>query len=160
MSGGQYTRIEAVDVARQLEVCGEAFYEAARLHAQDDQVASLLSHLRDEERAHSRTFDALLASVEEAQGDWRADPAYETWMRAFAVRRVFPDPEGAKAHVVGMDDRALIGLAIRFELQTIEFLEQLRSQLRSGEDGVIDALIEEERRHEELLRRRLALLHD
>ena len=159
MSVGRYTRIEAVDVARQLEACGEAFYDAARQHARDDTVRALLQHLRDEERAHSRAFEDLLAGVGAAQGDWRADPAYETWMRSFAARRVFPDPEAAKGQVAGLDDRGLIELAIRFEQQTVEFLEQLRTQLRSGEDGVIDTLISEERKHEQLLRLRLARLH-
>ncbi len=159
MSEGRYTRIEAVDVARQLEACGEAFYDAARKHARDGEVEALLRHLRDEERAHSRAFDALLAGIEEAQGDWRADPAYETWMRAFAVRRVFPDPEHARSQVERLDDRGLLGLAIRFEQQTIEFLEQLRSQLAPGEEAVIDTLIAEERQHERLLRARVERLH-
>ncbi len=159
MSQGQYTRIEAVDVARQLELCGEAFYDEAMRHADDPSVQKLLEHLRDEERNHSRSFERLLASVQEAQGEWREQPEYQTWMASFARRRVFPSPEKAREAVASLSSSIeLIDHAIRFEQQTVEFLEHLRGLVRTEDKDVIDALIAEEREHERLLRDRRARL--
>ena len=155
MAQGQYTRIEAVDVARQLELCGEAFYDEAMRHADDPEVERLLRHLRDEERAHGRAFDRLLEGIEEAEGDWRDGEQYAAWMRGFAIRRVFPDRRGARAVVRTLDGNlGLIDQAIRFERQTIEFLEQLRALVRPDEQDVVDSLIAEEREHERLLQER------
>jgi rubrerythrin len=160
MSEGRYTRIEAVDVARQLEVCGEAFYDEAMKHARGKSVQTLLRHLRDEERAHSRSFDRLLSGLDEAEGDWRHAPEYLVWMRSFARRRVFPSPDEARKMAETItSDEALLDKAIEFELQTVEFLDNLRDHVREEDRGVIDELIAEEQEHERLLRHRRAALH-
>jgi rubrerythrin len=154
---GAYTRIEAIDLARQIEACGEAWYDEAHRHAKDAGVRRLLQHLRDEEKAHSTTFEALLAGVDGADGSWRQDESYVTWMRGFASRRVFPDPEAARDVARGLgDDRALLERAIAFERQTVEFLEELRTRVRPEEADVIDHLVAEEREHEHRLIQRLS----
>ena len=160
MTQGQYTRTEVVDVARQLELCGEAFYDEGLRHARDPEVKTLLRHLRDEEKAHGRSFDRLLAGIEEAEGEWRDGPEYSAWMRGFAIHQVFPDPAGARAVVRGLsDDAALLDHAIGFEQQTVEFFEHLRDMVRAEDKAVIESLIDEEREHERLLRERRARLH-
>lgn len=149
-----FTRIEVIDLARQLEACGEAWYDAALAVARGAPVRALLTELRDAEQAHARSFERLLAGVE--HGGWRADEEYLRWMRGFVSRRVFPDPEGARAAAGTIaDDAALLRTAIRFEQQTIEFLEHLRPQVEGDERAVIDALVAEEREHERALTARL-----
>lgn len=149
-----FTRIEVIDLARQLEACGEAWYDAARSVARAASVRSLLTELRDAEQAHARSFERLLSGVE--QGSWRADEEYLRWMRGFVARRVFPDPAGARAAAGALsDDAELLRTAVRFEQQTIEFLEHLRPQVAGDERAVIDALIAEEQEHERALTARL-----
>jgi rubrerythrin len=156
MNTPSYNRIEAVDLAHQIERCGEAYYDQAVQEARNPKVKQLLAHLRDEEQAHSRSFEALLDGIEGADGDWRTEEEYRRWMRGFAKRRVFPDLDAAREFVRGLKtDADLIAQAIRFEQQTIEFLEHLRNLVHADETDVIDELVAEEREHERLLTARL-----
>lgn len=146
------THIEVVDIARQLEVCGEAYYAAAAEVARDPDLRSRLGNLRDEERHHARVFNSFLDEVD-ATASWRFDEHYETWMRAFALRRVFPDPEDARRQVAELDgELGLLRRAIEFEEQSVEFMQHFRDLLPDEHREIGDRLVAEEREHERLLR--------
>ena len=144
----QYSDTEIVDIARQIERCGEAFYEQALPHLKDPKVREVFAWLRDEERKHAATFERLLAGVELAAGQWRHAEEYLGYLHALVDSRVFPDPADAAAAVAQLsDDAAAIRYAIGFEKDSILFFHELGRMVGEADRALVEQLIAEERRH-------------
>ena len=104
-----FSATEIVDIAKRIESAGEAFYDEALKHLKDPQIVEVFTYLRDEERRHGAVFEALLAKLEKAGGDFRLDEQYLGYMRALADDHVFPDPARARSAVAELrDDEAAI----------------------------------------------------
>jgi len=144
--------IEIVDIAKKIEVCGQAFYDAAIGHFDDGEIRQLFTFLRNEERRHETEFEALLSHVEEADGEWRDNEEYAGYMRNLAEYRVFPDPEAARALAVAIDEpTAVLRHAMNFEKDSILFLHEMRPLIREEDRTMVDRLLDEERKHLRLL---------
>jgi rubrerythrin len=144
--------IEIVDIAKKIETCGEAFYDAAVEHVDDPEVRKLFTWLRNEERRHETEFENLLSHVEEADGDWRDNEEYAGYMRSLAEYRVFPDPEAARALVTASDGpAAVLRHAMNFEKDSILFLHEMRPLIREEDRQMVDRLLDEERKHLRML---------
>jgi rubrerythrin len=154
-----YSRSELIDIAKQVEACGEAFYEAGAQHLGHPAVRELFAELRTEEIRHAHLFEQLLARLGGEDGAWRDDEQYVAHMRALAENRVFPTPEAARAAVSDLHSaQDAVRVAIGFEKDTILFFHELRPMLREADQGVIDVLMAEERRHIAKLDRMLSAL--
>lgn len=153
----QYSDTEIVDIAKQIEHCGEAFYDEALGWLKSAEIRDVFTWLRDEEKKHADLFERLLAGVALADGPWRHDESYLGYLRAIVENHVFPDPAAARA-VVGdlADDLAAIRYAIGFEKDSILFFHELRRLVAPSDQALIDKLIAEEQRHVRTLD---ALLH-
>lgn len=144
--------IEIVDIAKKIEACGQAFYDAAVEHVDDAEVRKLFTFLRNEERRHETEFETLLSHVEEADGEWRDNEEYVGYMRSLAEYRVFPDPEAARALVAAVDTPAsALRHAMNFEKDSILFLHEMRPIVREEDRRMVDRLLDEERKHLRLL---------
>lgn len=144
--------IEIVDIAKKIETCGEAFYDAAVDHVDDPEVRKLFTFLRNEERRHETEFENLLSHVEEADGEWRDNEEYAGYMRSLAEYRVFPDPEAARALVAAVNDvTSVLRHAMNFEKDSILFLHEMRPIVREEDRRMVDRLLDEERKHLRLL---------
>ena len=157
----RYSGIELIDIARQLEKCGEAFYEAAAESLRHSEVRELVRWLQKEETRHSVVFEQVLADLEESSELWRLDDDYLSWMRSEADGRVFPDPDAARAAVSKLKtEEDVLRTALEFEQQSIRFFRSLRKMVSVEDYDKIDALITEEQSHVAaiagLLQRRLA----
>ena len=143
-----YAGTEIVDIAKQIESMGEAFYGEALRHIKDPKIREVFSFLHGEERRHRGVFEALLGKVGQRPDKWRQDEEYLSYMRALARNRVFPDLDAVRAAVTGLrDEDAAIRCAIAFEKDAILFLYELRTMVRQEEWEVIDSLIAEEQSH-------------
>ena len=145
-----YSTTELVDIAKQIERAGEAYYAAAAAKATTQKLKEIFLFLKEEEVNHADTFEEMLGSLEVEQ-DWRADEDYQAYLAALIDSRVFPDPAGAVALVERLDDEVeAIRHAITFEKDTILFFYYLKPFV-SKDDEVIDQLIDEEKKHIRLL---------
>ena len=143
-----YAGTEIVDIAKQIERMGEAFYEEALRRLKDAKIRELFTFLRDEERRHVGVFEALLEKVGDAAGEWRRDEEYLAYMRALAQNRVFPDIGAVRAAVKQLpDEGAAIRYALDFEKDSILLLHELRTMVREEEQKTVDLLIAEEQSH-------------
>lgn len=139
---------ELIEIAIQIEACGEAFYDAALKHLKDARIRAVFTFLRDEEKRHAALFEELLSQLTDASAEWRLSDDYVTYMRALAENRVFPDPEAARAAVAELADEAdAVRFAVGFEKDTILFLYEMRPMIRAKDRDVVDRLIAEEQRH-------------
>lgn len=143
-----YSGVELIDLAKLIESAGGEFYRAALGHIKDDQVRSLFVHLEAEERRHARSFEQLLEGLEARAGEWRVSEEYLAYMRALAAGRVFPGSSAAKeaARQIRCEADA-INLALRFEKDTVLYFHELRSAVREEDQGLVDLLVAEERKH-------------
>ena len=143
-----YSGIELIDLAKLIESAGEEFYGAALEHLKDGALRSLFVHLQAEERRHTHTFELLLEGLEESSEEWRVSEDYLAYMRALAADRVFPGSSAAKAAVGQIKCEAdAINFALRFEKDTVLYFHELRPAVREEDQGLIDMLVAEERKH-------------
>ena len=148
MHAPAYSPQEIVDMARQLERCGESFYEAAARKVKNQRVRELFDHLRGEEVAHAATFERLLQRISTSGGDWRLDEEYQSYMRAVVEHRVFPSPVAAAQAVAALTgERDASEVALRFERDTIAFLNGLRRMVEPQDQALVDGLVKEEEEH-------------
>lgn len=143
-----YSGAEILEIAIQIEVCGEAFYEAAIPLLRDEKTVETFRFLRDEERVHAALFEKMLGQITDLAAEWRQDESYQTYLRALAENRVFPSPDAARAAVDELtDDRAAVRYALGFEKDTVLFFHEIRSAVRERDQKIVDRLIQEEQNH-------------
>jgi rubrerythrin len=147
---------EAVDMAKQVEDAGEAFYDEALKYLEDPEVRRIFEFLRDEERRHAATFERLLETMGGVSGGWREDDEYVAYIRLLAGTQVFPDAPAARAAVRGATAGEALRLAIEFEKDSILFLHEVRPMVEEESREVVDRLIAEERIHVTTLLRLLS----
>ena len=139
---------EIIDIAKQLEAIGEAFYDEARRHARGHTSRKVLTWLRDEEHRHALLFERVLQGLAATGGEWRLDETYLRHLRTLAERKVFPSADEARAIARGLpDDRAVARQALAFEEASIAFFEALEERIRPADRPAIEQLVAEERRH-------------
>ncbi len=144
-----------IDLAIQIEKNGERIYRKALEKMSDPSLASLLRHLADEEVEHAKWFSEMKPRIKQAADD---SPLAEKGKRM--LRGVL----GGQAFSLGDTDfskidrvQSLLKLAIEFEKDTVLFYEMLGSFIEDKETlDQLDTIIEEERRHAEVLQ---AFLH-
>lgn len=146
--GTAYSGNELVEIAIQIENCGEAFYDEGLKHLKGEKIRKIFTFLRDEEKRHAALFEKLLSRLTDIDAEWRMNDDYVTYMRALAENRVFPDPDAARAAVADIDDeKDAVQYAIGFEKDTILFLYEMRPMVKDKDREIVDELIAEEQRH-------------
>lgn len=143
----ELTATEVIDIAKQLEECGLAFYTEALKRVTNPTTRDVFNVLRADEDRHRGTFERLLG---EACGfvEWRENTQYLEDLASFGHERVFPSVESVPELVAGLtSDREAVRLALKFERQTIEFLTSLRALVVEDAQSVLDSLIGEEHAH-------------
>lgn len=152
MNVTELSSIEILDLARQIEAAGEAFYATALEHLTDADTRAVFEHLREEEERHAAQFERLLGAVAAGASSWRTDEAYQGHLRGLVETRVFPDADAARAAAVELTRsaagrEAAIDKALEFERATIRFLHGLKGLVEAEGRDVLDRLIAEEQRH-------------
>jgi rubrerythrin len=144
----ELTATEIVDIAKQIEACGEAFYEMAKEHAQDPALRALFESLREEEQRHTAVFESMLGPFRSGFVEWRENERYLGYLATFGQNRVFPDVDSVAAAVLALpDDDSALRLALSFEREAILFLNGLRPLVREEARSLLDELIGEEHGH-------------
>ncbi len=151
-----YSSSEIIDIAKQVEHAGEAFYAEALKYVKSPKIRDLFTHLHGEEQRHATVFEKILLELDGDTGPWRQDEEYLAYMHGLVRNQVFPTPESARARVAGLrDEKAALLHALAFEKDSILFFHELRPVLAEESHSVIDALVEEERKHVKALNKAL-----
>lgn len=143
-----YSSSEIVEMAVQIEVCGEAFYDEALNLTDNPKVREIFTFMRDEEKRHAALFRKILSRLVDAEAEWRQDETYLGYMRTLVEERVFPGPEGVRGLVRELgSERAAIEKALQFEKDTLLFFFEIREMVSEASKSVVDEIVDEERRH-------------
>lgn len=148
-----FTVGEIIDIAIQIEENGESFYRQALKHTFDPTLESLLQWLADEELRHREYFLRMRASMSTGAEDRLAEQVSGAILQNAVGEHAFSLEEVDFSSI--KDEGMLIETALGFERDSIMFYEMIQSFVS---DPVIlghaDEIIEEERKHTELLRER------
>ncbi len=141
---------EIIDLAIQIEKNGERIYRKASEKMSDPSLASLLQHLADEEVAHANWFSEMKPTIKQTTDDSSLAEKGKSILRRVLGGQAFSlgDTDFSKIDRV----QGLLKLAIEFEKDTVLFYEMIRSFIENKETlDDLDAIIEEENRHAEVL---------
>jgi len=143
--------LNAHDVVRfaiRIEEDGELFYrEAARL-TEDGEAKALFSRLADEEVGHRKIFQTISENLGEYAPPETYDGEYMAYLRDHIDgKAVFrEDLKGSlKAHLGSV--LTAIDFAIGRETDSILYYQEARVFVPGRQQGVVDRIIEEERKH-------------
>jgi rubrerythrin len=140
---------DALELAMGIETNGEAFYNAVKEKAEDDQVKALFGDLATQEVKHRAVFRKMsqdfkgnmLMSAEE----W---DDYQQYLQATVHSALFEGPDRALAAAdEAKDEKEAVEMAIGFEKETLLFFYNLRDLVNERQKKTIDRIIAEERSH-------------
>jgi len=147
---------EIVDIAIQIERNGYAFYKELSKTSRNFPVQEAFGLMAAEEKEHIAAFEKLseksgaFAPPESYPGE------YMLYLKAFAGQNIFTkEKQGSAAADKVSSDAEAIDMAVGFEKDSIIFYYDMKKFIPREEEGVIDSLIDEEKKHlERLLRLR------
>jgi len=155
MNAGTYNLEEIIDMAVQIEACGGAFYKTLKETATLPALRGLFEYLEKEEKGHIKDFSRILSAAKARKGgySYATTPEALLYLKGFAERRVFQDPENAAHIAAGFGSaREAIAFALDFEHKNIAFFKEMLARLENPEDrGSVEKLIGAEQEHVERL---------
>jgi rubrerythrin len=160
-----FSILEAVEVAMQMEEEGIRFYTLAEQKVAAPEMRKLFAFLRDKEHQHIETFRRLYSDLTAREGTpdaelWLLDTEVSSWFRAYVESTVFPTKGAAERAIGGLHGVVeILQLALRVEKDSILFYHELLASAPWPEaKALIEKVIAEERRHVVFIHEKLASL--
>ena len=144
----QFSPADAFEFAVRIEENGEKFYRTmAEKFSENDMIKELFCHLADEEVKHKGIYSQFLGKVAVPLETANYPEEYFAYMQAYVERVIFT-PERLEAEIKRIDDiEDALDFAIRTELENILYFEELKKFLKRNQQGQVDKIISEERKH-------------
>jgi rubrerythrin len=143
----QFTPGDAMECAVQIEENGETFYRRMAEKFDDPEVKKLFTYLLGEETKHKKTYAKMLSKLEKYQTVENYPEEYYAYLRAYVEKVIF-SPERLEEEMGRIKDKeAAIDFAIRAELESIMYYEEMKKLVREKDQDIIEKIIEEERKH-------------
>ena len=156
---GVFSAAEALEMAMQIEINGEVFYNAVAAKMTDPGVKKLFQELAAQEQRHYLVFQKMAGTVGGAASPSAPDAErdeYQTYLQAALDNALFAGADKALALAGQACDRqAALRVAIGFEKDTLLFFYDLRDMVSEAEQKAINGILQEEKLH---LRRLAKLL--
>lgn len=150
---GQEDKMEVFEVSEvfqfaiRIEENGEKFYRHVADNAARQNVRSLFTYLADAEVVHEKTFADMLSTVR-TYAPFESHPGeYFAYLRAFVDGVLFNEDEMKERMSDVTDIVAAIDFGIRKELQSIQYYEEIKKFVPKGQHGILERVINEERKH-------------
>ena len=137
---------EVLQFAVRIEEIGENFYRKLAEKADKEEIKSLFNYLANEEIVHKKIFSDMLSTVEKYEPPENYPGEYFSYLRAYADSQIFDEKAFEEVNTVKGFLSAL-DFAIRRELDSILFYEELKKYVPSNQHHIIDRVIGEERKH-------------
>ena len=142
---------EVIQMAMQAELAGQALYAALAQHCPRPEVAALCRQLASQEQSHYDTFKSIRESQPSALAGKQLSLDEVEFIKGLVAGRVIPNEAEAMATVRKNSVGAVLDLAIRAEQDSVAFYRELLGHIDASDVSEIREIIEEEKRHEELL---------
>lgn len=154
MTVENFSLLEALELAINLEEEGITFYTLAADLAGNPEVKELFLALREKEYEHLNTFRGLYSDMSSRLGDpdaalYLTDPDVAAYFRAFVESAVFPAKGAAEELARSVHDASdALRLGLRIEKDSVMYYQELvhHSPFPDAEQA-LRKVIEEEKRH-------------
>lgn len=144
---GAFFAKEIIGAAVQIEKNGQTFYGLMAKRATHEAAREAFGDLSNQEEEHLRQLESLTASLEDPPDTWEREE-FAMYLAELAESHVFrEDGSGERGARGASGDLEAVELGIRFEKDTILFLEELQRLVRSKERPLVEKLLEWDRGH-------------
>ena len=138
---------EILQFAVRIEENGERFYRRVAEAAAEQNVKSLFTYLADAEVVHRKTFSDMVASIKTYEPVESYPGEYFAYLRTFVDGVLFNEEEMDKHLADVTDTVSAIDYGIRKELQSIQYYQEAKKFVPTGQHDVLERVINEERKH-------------
>ena len=141
----------ALQVAMLMEQRGLTFYQSLSEGSDNPEVSALATRLAAEELRHLRTFENMRNAL---PADQRGQKMTEEQITAAAgnfYKLILPNANEVRKVAIGGDIGKILAMAIQMEADAVAYYSSMTADFRSDAD-VIKAVIEEEKKHLNILR--------
>lgn len=140
---------DITELAMELEKSGEAFYRAVAEKVDSKEVQALFVDLADQEVMHYQVFKKLAQSIQEqpfmTDEEW---DRYQRYLESTVESAFFEGPDKALSVAEDVESgQQAIGMAMRFEKETMLFFYDLLDVVPASGRDVIEKVIAEEKKH-------------
>ena len=144
-----FSASDVVQFAVRIEENGAAFYRSAIRIAGDASAKGLFSRLAADEDTHRRTFQTMLAEIEAVHAPPESFPGeYEAYLHSYVDNNVIFNTAALDKELAAVKDTgSALEFAIRRELDSIAFYNEVKPIIPERQQGVVDTIIGEERKH-------------
>jgi rubrerythrin len=143
----QFTPGDAMECAIQIEENGETFYRRMAEKFDDPEVKKLFTFLLGEETKHKKTYAKMLSTLDQYQTVENYPEEYYAYLKAYVEKVIFSQKRLEKEMDRIKDKESAIDFAIRAELESILYYEEMKKFVREKDHEIIEKIIEEERKH-------------
>jgi len=139
---------DIVEFAIRIEENGENFYRYATQLTNDEEVKRSFQNLAQAEAQHRQLFERLLAVVESGRPPETYDGEYAAYLHNYVDGNIIFKKEMLTQELEKIKNvKDAIAFAIRRELDSILYYQEIKNFISEKEHPTIERIIEEERKH-------------
>jgi len=139
---------ELLKIAVQIEKNGLAFFNEIKGKVRSFTAQETFDSLAKQELEHQKAFEGMLQKVGDYQPAESYSGEYAMYLEALAGENIFTKDEGIKNIAKGLNsDSEAIQIGIGFEKDSIIFYNDMKKFVPSQDQGTVDRIIEEEKKH-------------
>lgn len=138
---------EIFKIAVKMEENGEKFYTEVAQKLNEEKVKALFNTLAKEEVSHKETFEEMLAKIDEYLPEENYLGEYLMYFKAYTEKIIFDYKKIEKEMANINDVFSALDFAINRELDSILYYNEIKKSVIKSRQGLIDKIIEEERKH-------------
>ena len=147
-----FTANDIVEVAVRIEENGITFYNFAEKIAKTEDAKKLFAQLALAEAAHKRTFEKLLSEIETYTPPERYAGEYADYLRNYVDNNlIFTKDVMDKQLSQVTDTVGAFDFAMQRELDSILYYHEVKNLVPAAQHEAIEKIIEEERKHYQML---------
>ncbi len=138
---------EILEAGVQIETRGHAFYQAMAEKAKSQGARELFLELANDEKNHLKALEEVLPQMMDPPDTWEREE-FGMYLAELAESHVFRKEEDwQKSRQAVESDIQALDLGIRFEKDSVLFLEALSHLAKPQEKAVVEKLIQWEKEH-------------
>ena len=138
---------DLVQFAVRIEENGEQFYRDWAQRVSSPAHKAFFTRLADDEVKHKELYRAMLGQVKSFEPDIDSYDEYMAYMKMFSDGVLFHEEKNAKDMKAAKTLSEAIDFAARLELDSILFYLELKTFVPKAQEGTVNEIVKEERRH-------------
>jgi len=147
-----FTASDIVEFAIRIEENGANFYRFAVQIARDEDTKNLFEKLADAELHHKKTFERILGAMDKTAPPEGYAGEYAAYLHNYVDNAIIFKKEVLDQGLTKVKDSlSALDFALQREMDSILYYHEIKGLVPAHEHGTIDKIIEEERRHVDML---------